>query len=47
MSKRKVSLVLVIETLIVGIFSLAIGLLIGIGLSQFLSVFTAKIFEAN
>ncbi len=47
MSKRKVSLVLVLETLIVGIFSLAIGLLIGIGLSQFLSVFTAKIFEAN
>ncbi len=47
MSKRKVSTILVIETLLVGLCSLIIGLLCGVGLSQFLSIFTAKLFEVD
>lgn len=47
MSKRKVSTILVIETLIVGIISLAVGLLLGVFLSQGLSIVTAKMFEAD
>lgn len=47
MSRIKVSMILVLETIIVGIISLGIGLLVGIGLSQLLSVFTAKLFEAD
>src|SRR5574344_1248288 len=47
MSKRKVSMILVIETLLIGIISLAVGLLLGVFLSQFLSIFTAKLFEAD
>lgn len=47
MSKRKVSTVLVIETLLVGIISLGVGLLLGVFISQFISIFTAKLFEAN
>lgn len=47
MSKRKVSLILFIETVIVGIISLIIGLLLGIFLSQFLSIFISKLFEAD
>ncbi|MDD3453509.1 MAG: FtsX-like permease family protein [Bacilli bacterium] len=47
MSKRKVSTILVIETIIIGIISLIIGLICGIGLSQFISIFTAKLFEVD
>lgn len=47
MSKRKVSTILVIETLLVGILSLVVGLLLGVFISQFISIFTAKLFEAN
>lgn len=47
MSRAKVSLILVLETVIVGIVSLVIGLLLGVGLSQLISVFTAKLFEAD
>lgn len=47
MSKIKVSTVLVLETIIVGVISLGIGLVLGIGLSQLLSIFTAKLFEAD
>lgn len=47
MSKAKVSLILVLETVIVGIVSLIIGLLLGVGLSQLISIFTAKLFEAD
>jgi putative ABC transport system permease protein len=47
MSKRKVSMILVIETLLVGLISLGIGLILGIFLSQFLSILTAKLFEVN
>lgn len=47
MSKAKVSMILVLETIIVGIISLVIGLLLGVGLSQLISIFTAKLFEAD
>lgn len=47
MSKRKVSTILLIETLLVGIISLVIGLILGIGLSQILSILTAKLFEVD
>ena len=47
MSKSKVSLILFIETVVVGLISLAVGLLIGIFLSQFISIFIAKLFEVN
>lgn len=47
MSKRKVSTILTIETIIIGIFSLLVGLLLGIFISQGLSILTAKLFEVN
>lgn len=47
MNKRKVSFILVLETLLVGIISLAIGLMGGICLSQFLSLFVSKLFEVD
>lgn len=47
MSKVKVSSILVLETIIVGVISLGVGLVLGIGLSQLLSIFTAKLFEVN
>ena len=47
MSKGKVSMILVLETILVGIISLVIGLLLGVGLSQLVSIFTAKLFEAD
>ena len=47
MSRAKVSLILVLETMIVGIVSLIIGLILGVVLSQLISIFTAKLFEAD
>ncbi len=47
MSKRKVSMILVIETLIIGVISLVVGLILGILSSQFVSFLTAKLFEVN
>ncbi|MEH6944463.1 ABC transporter permease [Bacillus sp. JJ722] len=47
MSKYKISRILVSETLLVGILSLAVGLGAGILASQFLSVLTAKMFEVD
>lgn len=47
MGKGKVSLVLFIENLIIGTFSLGLGLLSGIGLSQITSVFVAYLFKAD
>ena len=47
MSKRKISLLLLIETFIIGLISLALGLLLGIILSQITSIFVANLFEAN
>lgn len=47
MKKSKISKILLGETLIVGILSLAAGLLLGVLLSQGLSLFTAKLFEVD
>lgn len=47
MSKRKISLLLLIETFLIGLISLGIGLLLGIILSQITSIFVANMFEVN
>lgn len=47
MSKKKVSLILFIETLLIGLISLVIGLGLGTILSQFMSVLVANMFEAD
>ncbi|MGO5074549.1 FtsX-like permease family protein [Clostridium sporogenes] len=47
MGKRKISKILVIETSIVGAISLIAGLIVGMGVSQVLSVFTLKLFEVS
>lgn len=47
MKKSKISKILLGETLIVGILSLVAGLLLGVLLSQGLSLFTAKLFEVD
>ena len=47
MSKRKISLILFIETLLIGIVSLVVGLALGIFLSQFMSILVASLFEAD
>ncbi|MBD5088186.1 MAG: ABC transporter permease [Clostridiales bacterium] len=47
MGKRKVSLILFFETLLIGIISLVVGLVIGVAASQLTSVFVAKMFEAD
>lgn len=47
MSKRKISFLLLIETFLIGLISLAIGLVLGIVLSQITSIFIANMFEAD
>lgn len=47
MGKRKISKILVIETLIVGAISLIAGILLGIVVSQGLSAFTLKLFNVE
>lgn len=47
MGKRKISLILFLETLIIGVISLGIGLMAGIGLSQVTSIFVANMFGVN
>lgn len=47
MSKGKISAILLIETVIIGLGSLAVGLVIGIGLSQLMSALVANLFEAD
>ena len=47
MKKTQISGMLWIETVFMGIISLGAGLLVGIGLSQFMSLFVSKIFEAD
>ena len=47
MSKRKVSTMLVIETIVIGLFSLIVGLILGVFISQGQSILTAKLFEVN
>lgn len=47
MSKRKISMILFFETLLIGIVSLVAGLVIGTILSQFMSVIVANMFDAD
>lgn len=47
MSKRKISFILFLETLIIGVISLIVGLGIGFLLSQFMSMLVANMFEAD
>ena len=47
MGKRKISLVLFFETLIIGIISLIVGLVIGTAFSQLMSIVVANMFEAD
>lgn len=47
MSKRKISLILFFETLIIGILSLGVGLLIGFFLSELMSLLVANLFKAD
>jgi len=47
MSKGKISALLLTETVIIGIGSLVVGLLVGIGISQLTSALVADLFEAD
>ena len=47
MPKRKVSNILLLETVLIGIISLGIGLMLGVVLSQGLSILTAKLFMGS
>lgn len=47
MSKRKISRLLFFETLMIGIISLTVGLLVGIGASQLISILIGRLFEAD
>lgn len=47
MSKRKISLILFFETLMIGIASLIVGLVVGFLLSQLMSIVVANMFEAD
>ncbi len=47
MSKRKISMILFFETLLIGIISLIVGLGLGIVLSQLMSVLVVNMFEAD
>lgn len=47
MSKGKISSILLLETSFIAIAALIIGLILGIFTSQFMSIFTASIFEAD
>lgn len=47
MGKMKISGIIILETIFVGIISLIIGLIAGIFLSQLMSVFVVKMFEAD
>lgn len=47
MSKRKISVIIFFETLLIGIVSLVAGLVIGTILSQFMSVIVANMFDAD
>lgn len=47
MSKYQISMILIVETLIIGLISLVIGLVLGIVLSQVMSIIVANMFEAD
>lgn len=47
MGKRQISKIILMETILVGIVSLVVGLIIGVFASQFMSILVAKMFEAD
>lgn len=47
MGKGKISAILLLETVLIGIGSLGAGLIVGIGLSQLMSALVANLFEAD
>ena len=47
MGRRQISKIILLETLLIGIISLAVGIFIGIFGSQLMSVLVAKLFEAD
>ena len=47
MTKGKISAILLLETFLIGIGSLAAGLLLGVGLSQVMSALVVSLFEAD
>lgn len=47
MGKRKISTVLFIETIVIGLLSLGVGLGLGVILSQLMSLLVANMFEAD
>ncbi len=47
MAKKDISKILIMETFIIGVFALVVGLIVGVFLSQGLSVLTAKFFETD
>lgn len=47
MGKKELSKILLIETLLIGIISLFVGLIVGVFASQFMSILVANMFETN
>ena len=47
MGRRQISKIILIETILVGIISLVVGIFIGVFASQFMSILVAKLFEAD
>lgn len=47
MSRKDISLILVLETSLMAVCALAVGIILGFAGSQVMSVFTAKLFEAD
>ena len=47
MGRRQISKIILLETLLIGILSLAVGIFIGIFGSQLMSILVAKLFEAD
>lgn len=47
MSKRQISKILLVETLFIGLVSLVVGLVLGVALSQVMSIVVANLFKAD
>ena len=47
MGKRQISKIILLETIFIGIISLAVGILVGVLGAQFMSILVAKLFEAD
>ena len=47
MGRRQISGIILLETILIGILSLAVGIFIGVFASQFMSILVAKLFEAD